>query len=192
MVGQSFDVAVLALIEAPSTAEVTALMCSGDPLRVCASALRQESARPSPIASSGPAQVAPVDHVRGCCGKQTASRINARQTCHLVPPNANSSGSKLDGMLARTMASIKARDAKRKRENSSRHFFAKRNAKWHARRAATSHCSDVEARMHSICAHLYGAFCACPNSTGRSACVLQSQSPLGDFLNANDFSILIR
>src|SRR5256885_9609656 len=38
----------------------------------------------------------------------------------------------------------------------------------------------------------YGPFNACPNSTGRSVCVLQRQSPAGDFLNANDFSILIR
>ena len=50
MVGQSFEVAVLALIDAPSTAEVTALMCSGDPLAgLCASAPPQDSVRPSPI-----------------------------------------------------------------------------------------------------------------------------------------------
>ena len=34
MVGQSFEVAVLALIEELSTAEVTALMWSGDPFAV--------------------------------------------------------------------------------------------------------------------------------------------------------------
>src|SRR6476619_2570573 len=51
MVGQSFEVAVLALIDAPSTAEVTALMCSGDPLAgLCASAALQDSVRPNPSA----------------------------------------------------------------------------------------------------------------------------------------------
>ena len=47
MVGQSFEVAVLALIEALSTADVTALMCSGDPL-VCAIAPPQSRAEPNP------------------------------------------------------------------------------------------------------------------------------------------------
>ena len=47
MVGQSFEVAVLALIEALSTADVTALICSGDPL-VCAIAPLQNSAEPKP------------------------------------------------------------------------------------------------------------------------------------------------
>jgi hypothetical protein len=50
MVGQSFEVAVLALIEALSTADVTALICSGDPL-VCAIAPLQSSAELSPAAS---------------------------------------------------------------------------------------------------------------------------------------------
>src|SRR6266403_5309618 len=49
MVGQSFEVAVLALIEALSTAAVTALMCSGDPL-VCAIAPLQSTAELSPMA----------------------------------------------------------------------------------------------------------------------------------------------
>ena len=52
-VGQSFDVAVLALIEAPSTAEVTALMCSGDPFAAfCASAAVAEIVSPNAIASA--------------------------------------------------------------------------------------------------------------------------------------------
>src|SRR6186713_553564 len=59
MVGQSFEVAVLALIDAPSTAEVTALMCSGDPLAgLCASAALQDSVRPSPIAIAACARCA--------------------------------------------------------------------------------------------------------------------------------------
>src|SRR5882724_2720441 len=47
MVGQSFEVAVLVLIEALSTADVAALICSGDPL-VCAIAPLQNSAEPKP------------------------------------------------------------------------------------------------------------------------------------------------
>src|ERR1700754_2901863 len=48
MVGQSFEVAVLALIEALSTADVTALTCSVDPL-VCAIAPPQSTAEAKPI-----------------------------------------------------------------------------------------------------------------------------------------------
>src|ERR1700750_1860773 len=47
MVGQSFEVAALALIAALSIADVAALICSGDPL-VCANAPPQNSAEPKP------------------------------------------------------------------------------------------------------------------------------------------------
>ena len=65
------DIAVLARIEAPSTAEVTALMCSGDPL-VCAMALPKESARPSPTVRTAAAS---------CAGRSMRSDVagNRRQ-----------------------------------------------------------------------------------------------------------------
>jgi len=59
MVGQSFDVAVLASMAALSIADVTALIWSGDPLAgLCAEALPTERAR---AASSANATEAPWD-----------------------------------------------------------------------------------------------------------------------------------
>src|SRR5882757_4186179 len=107
MVGQSFDIAVLARIEAPSTAEVAALMCSGDPL-VCAAALPKESARPSPtvrkaaVSCAGRSKRSDVAgnrrHAESTRGKRviSSSQGDLWRICS-------------DGMPARTTASIKGR-----------------------------------------------------------------------------------
>jgi hypothetical protein len=57
MVGQSLDIAVLARIIVPSTADVTALMWSGDPFAgACADAPLSDSAMPRPKANAAPAK----------------------------------------------------------------------------------------------------------------------------------------
>src|SRR6266496_1238698 len=113
MVGQSFDVAMLALIEAPSTADVTALMCSGDPL-VCATALPIESARPSPMVSSVPARSAGLP----MCGDVVVNKRQAKSTRGKRVISSSSQGDLWricrDGMLVRTTASIKGRLRKAK------------------------------------------------------------------------------
>src|SRR5258707_2964331 len=87
MVGQSFDVAVLALIDAPSTAEVTALICSGDPLAgLCASAALQDSVRPSPIAIAACARRADRREVTAISGNKRQAESTRGERVILSPP----------------------------------------------------------------------------------------------------------
>src|SRR5262245_43978621 len=134
MVGQSFDIVVLARIIAPSTAEVTALMWSGDPLAgVCADAPPSDSVMPRPKASAAPATRLNLPDCKGLSAKDVKAKgRQAEATCGeriiSVPSQVIS-----DGSVSRSYASGKhgvnqTRDAKPKRENSCRPHFAKRNA----------------------------------------------------------------
>jgi hypothetical protein len=76
--------------------------------------------------------------------------------------------------------------AKRKRENSSRLFFAKRNTQV----ACQTHC-NISLRLH-IGVDASQGRSAKPSSTGRSDSVLQRQSPPFVFVSENVFTILIR
>src|SRR5260221_5972273 len=88
MVGQSFDVAVLALIEALSTAEVTALIWSVDPFAAfCASALAQEIARPNPIASAACARRAGSFRLVVVSGKKRQTESTRSERAISAPPN---------------------------------------------------------------------------------------------------------
>src|SRR5215211_312018 len=111
MVGQSFEVAVLALIEAPSTADVTALMCSGDPLAgVCASAAEHEMARPNPIASASRTGRCRLKEVSG---KKRQAESTRDERVIPVPPNDLYRICR-DGMPVRMTASIKGGSRKAK------------------------------------------------------------------------------
>src|SRR5690242_11153433 len=99
MVGQSFEVAVLALIDAPSTAEVTALMCSADPLAgFCATAALQDSVRPSPIVIAACASCVDQSNFAAISGKKRQAE-STRGERVIYPLPVISSGSA--GMLCR-------------------------------------------------------------------------------------------
>src|SRR5262249_52835221 len=107
MVGQSFELAVLPLMKAPSTAPVAALILAG--VKSSASAPLHDIARPS--------RIAPVNRqAESTCGKRTISSLPMI-----------SSGSCDDGMLPEACVN-RSGVAHEKRENFCRHFFAKRNA----------------------------------------------------------------
>jgi hypothetical protein len=74
------------LIEALSTAEVTALMCSGDPF-VCASAEPAEIARPNAIAIAACASRAVRYEGQGASGKKRQAESTRGERVILIPPN---------------------------------------------------------------------------------------------------------
>src|SRR6478735_10939758 len=114
MVGQSFDVAVFALIEAPSTADVTALMCSGEPL-VCASTPVQEIASPKPIASAVCASRAGLCILVVISGKKRQAESTRGERVISSPPSDLSRICR-DGIPAKRMASIKGGGERKKRK----------------------------------------------------------------------------
>jgi hypothetical protein len=76
-----------------------------------------------------------------------------------------------------------------KRENSSRPYFAKRNAPM----ASQTQCNIGACAMCRFAESVgYGPRCAVPYSTGRSDSVLQRQLPSLVFWKANDFSMVRR
>src|SRR5438094_8980014 len=159
MVGQSLDVAVLALIEALSTAEVTALIWSGDPL-VCASAPEHEMAKPNPIAIAACARRA------GRCNWDLVSgekrRAESLRGKGIIHPSQRSLAD-LPRCYAGEKDGVNQRPSRKsKRENLYRHVFAKRNTK--RVRAAPQHRT----------AHRDPKFDT-PSSIGCSADVVQRQ-----------------
>ncbi len=92
MVGQSLDVAVLVRIEAPSTAEVTALMWSGEPF-VCAEAQPSDKRHAQAECERSTSEALRSIGLWGSGGEKQASGSNTRQTHHFISLPVISGGS---------------------------------------------------------------------------------------------------
>src|SRR5262249_31335403 len=138
MVGHSLDVAVLARIIAPSTAEVTALMWSGDPLAgVCADALPNDSAMPRPNASATPAKRLGRLDCEGIVGKDGQAKAACGERIISVPSQAISNGSREIVCLGKARRQSNARCETQKRKFLSP-SFRQTKCRWHLRCSATS------------------------------------------------------
>src|SRR6266436_8073126 len=126
MVGQSSDVAVLALTMVPSTADVTVLMWLTDAFgSLCANPLPQETARPNPTAAASHARRAGSAPCLAMSGGMSGKKWRAESTCGkrvilFLPMTSHGSAA----MVCRSQRWRQSNDdAKAKRENLCCHSF---------------------------------------------------------------------